>query len=174
MKSNIVLIGFMGTGKSTIGRKLARKLKLSYLDTDEEIERVTGMTIPGIFAKYGEIRFRSEEKLAVKKAARQKNCVISTGGGMVLAPENIALLKEDGILICLTATPEVVFDRVKKSTRPLLQKIATAEQIAALMRERASLYRCADYYIDTSGEGSDSIVERIVNFLQERGLLWTK
>lgn len=170
MKSNIVLIGFMGTGKSSIGRKLAKILEMEFIDTDQEIERLTGLTIPQIFAKHGEIRFRSEEKLMVKKVAKKNNCVISTGGGVVLDPSNIAELKKTGIIICLTASPQEIYARVKrKGGRPLLRKRNSPEAIAQLMEERAPYYRCADFYVDTTHLSVDAVLEKILQFLEERG-----
>ncbi|WP_227765928.1 shikimate kinase [Zhaonella formicivorans] len=170
MKSNIVLIGFMGTGKSSIGRQLAKVLQKDFIDTDQEIERLTGLTIPRIFAKHGEVRFRSEEKLMVKKVAKRENCVISTGGGVVLAPENVAELKKNGILICLSASPETILARIGRgSNRPLLRKKKSIEEIRRLLEDREPYYRCADFYIDTTGLQTSEIIEKIVQLLRERG-----
>lgn len=170
MKPNIVLIGFMGTGKSSIGRKLARILNMEFIDTDQEIERLTGLTIPLIFAKYGEIRFRSEEKLMVKKVVRKNNCVISTGGGVVLDPNNIAELKKTGIIICLMASPQEIYARVKRrGGRPLLRNRNSPEAIAQLLEERAPYYRCADFYVDTTHLSTGAVLEQILQFLKERG-----
>lgn len=169
-KSNIVLIGFMGTGKSSIGLRLARILKMEFIDTDREIERLTGLTIPRIFVKHGEIRFRSEERLMVKKVARKNNCVISTGGGVVLDPNNVAELKKTGIIICLSASPEEIFARVsKRGGRPLLRKRKSPEAIAQLMTERAPYYHCADFYVDTTHLSVNDVIEKILEFLKKRG-----
>jgi shikimate kinase len=149
MKSNIVLIGFMGTGKSSVGRKLAKVLNKEFIDTDQEIEKITSLSIPQIFKKHGEIRFRSEEKLIVKKAAQKENCVISTGGGVVLASENIKGLRQNGWIIGLTATPEVVYSRVlNRDNRPLLYKHKSIDYIAKMMKQRGPFYDCADILLD--------------------------
>ncbi len=124
MAKNIVLTGFMGAGKSTVGMKLAERLKMQFVDLDKEIEKVTGMTISQIFKRYGEIRFRSEESLMAAKLAKKENLVIATGGGTVLQESNIDTFRENGLIICLEANPEDIFARVnrKKGTRPLLKK----------------------------------------------------
>ena len=106
MRKNIVLIGFMGTGKTAVGRRLARRLKRKFVDTDAEIEKITGKTIAQIFARDGATRFRSEEALLVKKLAPKEGLVISTGGGLVLNPENVRLLRENGIFVALAADPD--------------------------------------------------------------------
>ena len=114
MEKNIVLIGFMGTGKTAVGTRLARRLGREFVDTDNEIEQITGMTIRDIFYKEGEIRFRSEEALIVKRLAERTGLVIATGGG-VINPDNLHLLKQNGILICLEADPEDILKRSARS-----------------------------------------------------------
>ncbi|MDS1030057.1 shikimate kinase [Bacillota bacterium LX-D] len=169
---NIILIGFMGTGKSSVGRKLARKLNKEFIDTDQEIEQLIGLNITQIFKKYGEVRFRSEEKLMIEKIASKRNCVISTGGGTVLDPDNVAILKNNGILICLTASPATVLSRVgKNNNRPMLKNKSSLELISSLIDERKPYYKCADFSVDTSDLDIDEIVEKIFLFLDERGLL---
>lgn len=169
---NIVLIGFMGTGKTAVGRRLAQRLGREFIDTDAEIERVTGKTVAQIFAKDGVTRFRSEEALLVKKLAGREGLVISTGGGLVLNPENVRLLKENGVLIALTAAPEVIYQRVKnKKNRPLLLKGDLRERIDSLLKEREGAYDVAEYTVDTGILSLDEAVEGIVRFLEERNYL---
>lgn len=169
MKKNIVLIGFMGTGKTAVGHKLARRLKREFVDTDAEIEEVTGKTIARIFAQDGVVRFRSEEALLVRKLAVRVGLVISTGGGLVLDPENVLLLKENGVLIALTASPEVIYQRVKKKkNRPLLLKGELMETIQNLLKEREGAYDVAEFTVDTGTCGVDEAVEQIVKHLSER------
>lgn len=169
MKSNLVLIGFMGTGKTSLGRKLAKVLNKDFIDTDLEIEKITGLTIPLIFKKHGQIRFRSEEKLMVKKVAQRNNCVISTGGGVVLEPENIKALKETGWIIRLTASPEVIFKRVaKRSDRPLLYKNKSVAYIEKLINQREAYYQCADLTLDTSQTQSEELINQVIQFLKEK------
>jgi shikimate kinase len=126
---NIVIIGFMATGKSTVGRRLAHRLGRAFIDTDKEIEAVTGKTVAQIFARDGAVRFRSEEALLVKKLSAREDLVIATGGGIVLDPENVRLLKESGILIALSASPDVIYQRARgKKTRPLLAKVTSGKR----------------------------------------------
>lgn len=166
MKSNIVLIGFMGTGKTAVGKRLATLLNKDFYDTDMEIEAVTGMSITQLFNKYGEVRFRSEENLAVSRLAKIENSVIATGGGVVLDQGNMELLAENGIIICLSAKPEIIYERVKRrNNRPLLKKGDMYQTILDLMKQREELYRCADFYIDTSELVFQDIINRIMEFL---------
>jgi len=166
VKSNIVLIGFMGTGKTAVGKRLATLLNKDFYDTDMEIEAVTGMSITQLFNKYGEVRFRSEENLAVSRLAKIENSVIATGGGVVLDQGNMELLAENGIIICLSAKPEIIYERVKRrNNRPLLKKGDMYQTILDLMKQREELYRCADFYIDTSELVFQDIINRIMEFL---------
>jgi len=169
MEKNIVLIGFMGTGKTAVGTRLAQRMGREFIDTDKEIERITGMSIRDIFYKLGETRFRSEESLVVKRLADKTGMVIATGGGAVINPENLRLLKENGILVCLEANPEDILRRVnkKKNTRPLLGKNVTVDDIRRMLQEREEYYRQADIHIDTSGLEPDEIVKRIMQKLNE-------
>ena len=173
MHTNIILIGFMGTGKTAVGKRLATVLQKEFYDTDLEVEKVTGMTISQLFHKYGEVRFRSEEDLALRRLLQKNNCVLATGGGIVLKPNNIAFLKEKGIIICLTARPEIIFERVKKrNNRPLLNRKKRYETITQLMNEREALYKCADFYLDTSDLDFSEITEKIIDFLSTKSKLF--
>ena len=164
MAKNIVLTGFMGAGKSTVGMKLAERLKMQFVDLDKEIEKVTGMTISQIFKRYGEIRFRSEENLMVEKLAKRDGLVIATGGGTILREENMQILRNNGIIILLEASPEDIFARVsrKRGTRPLLRKNLTIENIEAMLADRDPFYQQADHRINTSGKDLDTIVKEIM------------
>ena len=170
MEKNIVLIGFMGTGKSTVGMKLAERLKMEFVDMDREIEKVTGLTITQIFKKYGEIRFRSEENLMAEKLARKSNLVIATGGGIVLQDKNIETLRQNGIIVCLDADPEEIFARVsrKKGSRPLLKKNLTVEDIKEMLAIRSPYYQCADFRLNTSGKHMESVVREIASMVRKK------
>ncbi|WP_243140213.1 shikimate kinase [Candidatus Syntrophocurvum alkaliphilum] len=159
----------MGTGKSTIGYKLASRLNKQFVDMDREIEKVTGMTVADLFRQYGEIRFRSEERLMAKKLSVQNDIVIATGGGVVLDPENINAFKENGIIVWLDASPEIIFERVnrKKGTRPLLRKKTSIEDIEKFSNEREPHYSCADYRFDT-GKNLDEVVEEIIKVIKDK------
>ncbi len=169
MKKNIVLIGFMGTGKSSVGFKLAMKLKKEFIDMDREIENVSGMTVAEIFRRYGEVRFRSEESLMAKKLSQRDDLVIATGGGLVLLAENIEALRENGILVLLEAKPEDIHARVsrKKGTRPLLKGNITVDDIAKLLDERQPYYACADIRVNTSNKDLDAVIEEILGQLRQ-------
>ncbi|MDD2212118.1 MAG: shikimate kinase [Clostridia bacterium] len=168
MKANIILIGFMGTGKTAVGKRLATILDRDFYDTDQEVEAVTGMTISQLFNKHGEVRFRSEETLAIQRLVAKKNCIIATGGGVVLDQANIGSLVEKGIIICLSARPEIICERVKKrNNRPLLKKGNLYDTIIKLMKDREELYKCADFYIDTSDLDFCEIIGKIIVFLEE-------
>ena len=153
MKGNIILTGFMGTGKTSLGKLLANRLGRGFVDLDQKIERETKMTITEIFAKHGEEYFRELEKKAVAELSERKNLVIATGGGTVKDPENIRLLKNSGIIICLTTEPEEIFNRtVRQGERPVLdnggeQRLDT---IKKLLAERQKFYEQSDYTVDTT------------------------
>lgn len=166
MAKNIVLIGFMGTGKSSTGYRVAQKMKRDFIDTDREIERITGMPISRLFKLHGEIRFRSEEELVTKKLKDRNNIVIATGGGIILNPNNMGYLKQNGIIICLDASPEDIFARVsrKKGVRPLLRTNFSIDGIRQLLKDREGLYSCADFRIDTSGRDINEVVDDIIKF----------
>lgn len=160
---NLVLTGFMGTGKTTVGKRLAQRLNMVFEDIDDNVEKVTGFTIKELFDKYGERRFRSEEAAAVRRIIRQDNQVIATGGGVVLNPENISALKENGLIFCLEARPEVIYERVKhKHTRPLLDQDNLMDTINRLLGERRDLYKNAHFTIDTSQNNAENVVEEII------------
>lgn len=168
MKSNIILIGFMGTGKTAVGKRLAAILRKDFYDTDQEVEAVTGISIPQLFSRYGEIRFRSEEKLAVNRLAQKENCVIATGGSVMLDKKNIELLGEKGIIIHLTAKAEIIYERVRRrNNRPLLKKGDMYNNIVELISQREAMYNGADFCIDTSELDFQEIIERIMAFLDE-------
>jgi len=167
MEKNIVLIGFMGTGKSTVASRLAARLNRKFVDMDREIERVVGMTVSEIFKRYGEIRFRSEEKLIAQKLARESGLVIATGGGVVLEQVNMDTLSQNGIIICMEATPNEILERVnrKKGTRPLIRKNAQLQHIEEMLKARETLYAQADYRVNTSGKSPEQVTNEIMGML---------
>ncbi|MDD4239750.1 MAG: shikimate kinase [Desulfotomaculaceae bacterium] len=166
---NIVLIGFMGTGKTSVGRRLACRLKCEFIDTDAEIERLMGKTVTQIFARDGVVRFRSEEELLVKRLAGREDLVIATGGGLVLNPANLRLLKENGVLVALTASPEVIYYRVRsKKSRPLLLHKDMKSKLTELLQERENVYKAAEITLDTGACSIEGAVEQINRYLLER------
>lgn len=166
---NIVLTGFMGTGKSKIGKRLATELRMGYLDTDELIEKREKDSIPAIFKKRGEEYFRRLETKVVKEVALLDNFVISTGGGVVLREGNIRLLKKNAFIVCLFASPEVILKRTKgNENRPLLEVNNQKKRIEELLALRKPYYEKADFSVDTSALDSEGVVvEEIIEFLEE-------
>jgi len=141
----------MGTGKTSVGRRLASQLRMRYVDTDDIIERDNGRRITTIFAEDGEPAFRDLESEAVRKASKLYNHVISTGGGVVLRETNMEVLKRNGIIFCLTATPEEIYRRVRHQThRPLLQTPDALTKIRSMLQERHPYYAEADYMVRTT------------------------
>ncbi|SJZ85997.1 shikimate kinase [Selenihalanaerobacter shriftii] len=161
MSKNIVLIGFMGTGKSTVGKELADKLGMKFVDSDEVIKEDSDKTIEEIFAEDGEDYFRNLETKVISDLSQRDNLVISTGGGVVLKENNIKLLNQNGIVILLTATPEVILMRVKNTDRPLLQVEKPLEKIKELLAEREEFYNIAKYQVDTSSLEVDEVIKKI-------------
>ncbi len=148
---NITLVGFMGTGKSTVGRILAKKLGYRFIDVDEEIEREQGVSISHIFSEMGEPYFRQLERVLIKTLSLREGLVISAGGGAVVDENNIEAMKQGGTLVCLTAGPDEIMKRVGKSTnRPLLQVPDPMAKIMELMSKREPFYRKADFMVDTT------------------------
>lgn len=165
---NIVLLGFMGTGKSVVGRRLASELRYQFVDTDQMVEEKTNKKISEIFAQQGEAQFRAWEAEVVREVADRNRCVISTGGGIVLNAANLEALSRKGILVSLQARPEVILKRVQKRAgqRPLLQKPDPLSEIQRLLSEREPFYRRASFMIDTS----DMRLEEVVRQIKEKVL----
>jgi len=165
VKKNLVLIGFMGTGKSSIGKYLADKLGKKFVELDEEIVKKAGKSIPAIFAEKGETFFRQLEAEIVCHWSTRDNLVISTGGGVVLNKANVINLRKKGLLICLQAEAEIILQRVESdNSRPLLAVEDRLEKIKQLLQERASFYAIADYTIDTSSLNRQEVAEHLIGY----------
>lgn len=151
-RKNVVLVGFMGTGKSSVGRKLAESLGFRFVDTDQRIVERAGKPIPQIFSDEGEEVFRDWESRALAECAAGDRQVIATGGGIVVREQNRDLLRQAGHVVWLKADPEVVLDRVSRNrNRPLLQTEDPMATIRDLLDSRVDLYRaCADEEVNTS------------------------
>lgn len=160
---NIVLLGFMGTGKSAVGKRLATHLGFQFIDTDQLIEARTQKKITEIFSQEGEASFRALESQVATEVAERSDCVISTGGGIVLNPVNLDRLSRHGILVLLEARPEVILKRVQKraAQRPLLKGSDLLSEIKRLLLEREPYYRRAAFVVDTSELKIDDVVGRI-------------
>ncbi len=163
----IVLTGFRGTGKSEVGKILARLLNLPLLDTDQLVEQKTGRSIPSIFHEDGEERFRAEER-AVIASLPPGNAIISTGGGAILDPKNMEHLRRESIVILLTAGIDAIEPRLARAPRPALTSLPLREEIATLLDQRRQHYSAsADLCIDTSETTPQEAGEKILHFLRE-------
>ena len=162
-RKNIILVGFMGTGKTVTGRVLAKETGLELVDMDSIIEERTGRAISEIFATDGEATFRTMERELVQELSQRDGLIISTGGGIVLNPKNISDFEKTGLLVCLKASPERIFQRVEKdTTRPLL-KGDKKTKIATLLETRQSLYNAIEHGIDTDGLTAEETAKRILD-----------
>ncbi|MCB1755656.1 MAG: shikimate kinase AroK [Gammaproteobacteria bacterium] len=166
---NIFLIGPMGAGKSTVGRALARKLKMDFYDSDKEIETLCGVNIPTIFEYEGEAGFRKRETKILQQLTALSPIVLATGGGSVLRPENRKLLAGRGVVIYLHVNLKEQFLRISNDkNRPLLQTDDPRATLRKLMTERAPIYESlADFRVNSNGRNMRYVVERIIKFLQK-------
>ena len=164
---NIVLIGFMGSGKTTVGKILKRKLQLDLIDMDKRIEEKEGQKIKEIFAEKGESYFRELETSFLKELIGVKNSIISTGGGIVLKAENVNYLKEIGKVIYLYADAEQILINLKHDkNRPLLQVDNYEEKVRQMLEEREDYYlNAADIILQTNNKDLDSIAKEIMNLV---------
>jgi shikimate kinase len=160
---NIVLIGFMGAGKTIVGRRLAEVLHRPFVDIDKLVEETVGATIATIFETLGEEKFRELETDTIKSLSNIRGEVIATGGGAIAKEENAKRLKEDGFLVYLYASPEVLFRRIGNETgRPLADKMEGQADMEVLLAQRDPLYReAADLIIDTSDKTIDMVEHEI-------------
>ena len=171
---NIFLIGPVGAGKSTIGKQLAKELKLEFIDSDSMIEKKCGVDINWIFDLEGEDGFREREKSVIADAlAEKQNIVLATGGGAILDADTRSLLSSRGKVVYLQATIEQQLERTAKDTkRPLLRVDDREKVLRELMDEREPLYRSiADVVVETNGATVKNIVNKISNFMVEESLL---
>jgi shikimate kinase len=164
--AHLILTGFMGTGKTEVGRRLARALGRAFVDTDRLVEAKAGRSVATIFAEQGETAFRALEREAVAEACALPDAVVATGGGALVDPENRRRLAGAGPIVCLTATPEAILRRVGSgSGRPLLAGAVSHEErlarICTLLAERATVYGSATVAVDTTDATVDQVVERV-------------
>ncbi|HEY82555.1 MAG TPA: shikimate kinase [Dehalococcoidia bacterium] len=171
MKTNLALIGFMGAGKTAVGKVLAERLGKEFIELDALIEQRAGKTIPEIFQQDGEIAFRELEIEAVKEVCGKKNAVIACGGGVVLNQINIDRLRKESLIVYLKALPGVILKRTSSDAneRPLLKAADRAAEIRRLVQFRKPFYeRAADITIDTSKLDVDSVAEQIIKRVKEK------
>ncbi len=159
---SIVLVGMMGSGKSTVGSRLAQRLGLPFVDADHEIEVAAGMSIPDIFASRGEVEFRSGEQRVIARLLTQGPQVLATGGGAYMNAETRRRIGEHGISVWLKAEPETLMKRVRKrSNRPLLQTADPDGTLRRLLAEREPTYALAEITVASGEEPHDFVVEGV-------------
>lgn len=170
MKTSLALIGFMGTGKTVVGKALAEKLGKKFIELDSLIEQKTGKNIPEIFQQEGEIAFRQIEIEAANEVAGKRNVVIACGGGIVLNKINIDRLRKECLIVYLTASPEVILKRtlLDENERPLLKAENRTLKVRELMKYREPFYeRAADITIDTSKLEVDAVAGEIITRVKQ-------
>lgn len=167
--SNIVLIGFMGAGKSTVGHELAKTGVMDFVDLDELIVRRQGRTIPRIFAEDGEEVFRDYETETLSSLAKKRGLVVATGGGIIGRPQNWTLMRQMGPVVYLRAAWPTLRARISGCTnRPLAGPDRSEEQVVALLRRRQSLYEQADLTVDTDDKTLAEVVEEVWRGIKDR------
>jgi len=161
---NIALIGFMGTGKTSVGRIVADQLHFEYVDTDELIQSQTGRSITDIFAKDGEPEFRALEQKTVEELVGRMKTVISTGGGLPVNPKNLASLKSHALVVSLWSSPEKIWERVRhQSHRPLLHDKNPQAKIRELLDAREPFYKQADVLLNTDLRSVREVAQQVVH-----------
>jgi len=166
---NLALVGFMGAGKTSAGRLVAEQLHFEFVDTDELIQNKTGRTIAEIFSKHGEPAFRALERDVVNELAARTKTVISTGGGLPANPDNLASLKTHALVVCLWASPERIWERVRnQSHRPLLHDPDPQQKIKELLRIREPFYKQADVLINTDLRSAREVAQQIILQFKQR------
>ncbi len=166
---NIYLVGFMGTGKTCVGKELAREKRWQFVDLDELIQLKEKRVIADIFAQEGEPYFRRLEARVLKEVAREKGFVVATGGGIVIKPDNIKVMRESGVIICLSASPEVILKRTSGyAHRPLLNVKDPKKQIEHLLKLRAPYYALADKTVDTSKLSLKQVVAKVIKLTAKK------
>jgi len=165
---SIVMIGLMGAGKSSIGKRLADALGLAFVDTDDEIVKAAGCAIADIFELYGEQAFRDLEERVIERLLHEPRCVIATGGGAYMHPETRRRIEESAITVWLRADLDILVERTgRRGGRPLLEQGNPREILKSLIDQRHPVYANADIIIDTGPDGHDITVQRIVTALSE-------
>jgi shikimate kinase len=167
---NVYLIGLMGAGKTTIGRSLAKRLGLSFIDTDKEIEARTGVSIPTIFEIEGEEGFRKRETQVLREAAEKSACIVATGGGAAVREENRRIMRESGYVVYLDASPQMLWERTRHDkNRPLLQVADPLAKLTQLSAVRDPLYReIADLVIDSTRLSAQGLLQTLLKELAAR------
>tara|TARA_B100000401_G_scaffold235008_1_gene159293 strand:+ start:1025 stop:1600 length:576 start_codon:yes stop_codon:yes gene_type:complete len=165
-KKTIVLVGIMGAGKSTVGKILADRLGMRFIDADQEIERAAGCTITDFFEKYGEVEFRKGEERVISRILAGEPCVLATGGGAFMSEATRLLIKKIATSVWLRVSFEVLAKRLEKRfDRPLLQTADPQQTLKALIKKRYPIYNDADFIVDAENDGVDITVSKVVECL---------
>lgn len=173
--TNLYLVGFMGTGKSTVGRQVAKQMDFQFLDSDQEIERVEGKAVSAIFAERGEGEFRKLERKFIESGHPVNGCVVSCGGGLVVPPGMLELLRSRGIVICLHAPIETIIERIMHTThRPLLQGEDPAKRLRDLYAQRESLYRKTGTMVLTDSRPLREIAAHVLRVYRQEAAQFKK
>jgi len=166
--TNLYLVGFMGTGKSTIGRQVAKQLGFAFLDSDHEIEQAQGRAVARIFAEDGEARFREMERAYIETGHPDQKCVVACGGGLVVPPGRLELLRSRGIIICLHAPIETIIQRtMHASHRPLLEVAERESRLRELFAQREEIYRRTGTMVLTDGRPLREIVTHVLRVYRQ-------
>jgi shikimate kinase len=169
-KRNIVLCGFMATGKSSVGKRLAEMVHYDFLDLDAAIEAEAGVSIPEIFSSQGEAAFRALESRMVERVAATGGQVIAAGGGTIVNPQNLEKLKRSGVIVTLTADIPTILQRIGSGDdRPMLRGEDRLERVRMLLEQRAEAYSKADIIVDTSLSNMDEVAQGLVKRLRDFG-----
>ena len=162
----IVLVGIMGAGKSTVGKILADRLGMRFVDADQEIERAAGCTITDFFEKYGEVEFRKGEERVISRILAGEPCILATGGGAFMSEATRLLIKKMARSVWLRVSFEVLAKRLeKRSDRPLLQTADPQQTLKALIKKRYPIYNDADFIVDAENDGVDITVSKVIECL---------
>ena len=165
-KKIIVLVGIMGAGKSTVGKILADRLGMRFIDADQEIELAAGCTITDFFEKYGEVEFRKGEERVISRILAGEPCVLATGGGAFMSEATRLLIKKIATSVWLRVSFEVLAKRLeKRSDRPLLQTTDPQQTLKALIKKRYPIYNDADFIVDAENDGVDITVSKVIECL---------
>lgn len=174
-KRNIYLVGFMGTGKSTIGRELGRVMGRKFIDIDQELEKRFGCTVSEMFKQHGEAWFREKEQELCLEISASSSRVVATGGGSMLNPVNFEAFEKSGLMICLYTQRECLIERLERTDkRPLLQDGDIAERVDSLLEERRGLYDKIKIRIDTTNYTPLETAKRIAELLKARARILDK
>lgn len=165
---NLYLVGFMGTGKSTVGRQVAKQMDFQFIDSDQEIERVQGKLVSTIFTEQGEAAFREMERDFVEQGHPMQGCVVACGGGLVVPSGMLELLRQRGVVMCMHAPIEAILQRIKNTThRPLLQVEDREERLRELYAKREELYRRTGTMVLTDGRPMREIVAHVLRVYRQ-------